>query len=414
MFLFSFSWRTVLLSLALSAVSSAGQVLKNVEDTRSPPTVKNLVDPAVLAKSDGKTRPGELPGTMEAYLPAIFPSSHAANLIELHNGDVLCAWFSGTWEGNSDVGIVISRLAKGSTKWSQTRLIDNRDGESFQNPVIFEAPDGSVHLFHTTQGAGAGEANAQVLHVLSKDHGKTWSAPELLFEKPGSFTRHPLLVLKDGTWLLPLTYVTSYGIGEGAETNYSSVMLSKDAGKSWKECLIEGSQGKVQPSAILDGSNGLVIFYRDRASNHIYRSTSVDGCRWSTPEPGQLPNNNASVQAFQLRNGHTVIAFDNSAANRSGATVVGGLRKPLSVAVSKDGGVTWVAVRDVEIGRPGYGAAEGSIKQPGREEYSYPSIIQLRSGRIMVAYTYRRQTIKVVSFSEDWLTKGNSVGLYQR
>ena len=250
--------------------------------------------------------------------------------------------------------------------------------------------------------------------MKSSDHGQTWSGPTLLFSKPGSFTRHPLLVLKDGTWLLPLTYVTSFGIGKGAETNYSSVELSKDGGNTWTECLIDGSAGKVQPTAVHYRKEGLVVFYRDRASDHIYRSTSEDGCHWSTPAATVLPNNNASVQAFQLKNGHTVIAFDNSAANRSGPTPVGGLRKPLSVALSEDGGATWSAVRDIEIGRPGYGAAEGAIKQPGREEYSYPSILQLSDGRLMIAYTYRRQMIKVVTFSESWVTAGTSVGLFHR
>ena len=49
-------------------------------------------------------------------------------------------------------------------------------------------------------------------------------------------------------------------------------------------------------------------------------------------------------------------------------------------------------------------------KQPGREEYSYPSIMQTRDGKIMVAFTYRRQTIKVVSFPEDWIKQGGTVG----
>ena len=375
--------------------------------------LKPLIDPAVATKADGKVRPGEIDGTTEAYLPIAFPSSHAANLLQLRNGDVLCVWFAGSWEGESGVGIVISKLKKGSTTWSATRLIDNHTGESYQNPVIFQAPNGDVHLFHTTQGAGAGEANAHVLHVISKDGGDHWSQPKLLFEKPGSFTRHPLLVLADGSWVLPLTYVTSFGIGKGAETNYSSVKISKDSGTTWSECLIPDSGGKVQPS-IVRGKTGFVMFLRDRASAHIYRSTSTDACHWSPPAPTVLPNNNASVQAYRLKDGAIAIAFDNSAIDRSGPRPTGGLRKPLSVALSPDDGVTWTAVRDVEVGRTGYGLAERNAKQPGREEYSYPSILQLADGPLMVAYTYRRQTIKVVTFPEDWVKKGHSTGLYTR
>lgn len=380
--------------------------------------LKSLVDSAVMAHADGRERPGALAGTTDAYLPALYPSAHAANLLQLKNGDVLCVWFSGTWEGESNVGIVVSRLPKGASQWTATRLIDRHEGESYQNPVLFEAPDGTVHLYHTTQGANIGEANAHVLHVISKDHGITWSQPELLFHKPGSFTRHPPLVLADGSWMLPLTYVTSAGIGKGAETNYSSTMISHDEGAHWTECLIPASEGKVQPTVASLAPGKLVAFFRSRASDNIFRSQSADGCHWSKPVKTELPNNNASVQVIRLKDGHLVMAFDNSAIvrfgpDRTGAKPTAGLRKPLSLALSEDGGQTWSYVRDVETGRIGYGMAERNVKTPGREEYSYPTVIQLADEKIMVAFTYRRQTIKVITLTEDWLKSGPPTqGLY--
>ena len=377
------------------------------------PQAKTLIDPAVLQRADGLLRTNRTMGLTGAYLPVLDPSSHAANLLELRNGDLLCVWFSGSWEGKSGVGIVVSRLKKGSRQWGPTQLIDRREGESFQNPVLFEAPDGIVHLFHTTQKADAGEANSQVLQVVSKDHGVTWSAPEVLFAKGGSFTRHPLLVLPDGAWLLPMTYVTSKGIGEGAETNYPATEISKDSGKSWTECLLPKAEGLVQPTVVALKPGRYVSFFRSRVADWIYRSTSSDGCHWTQPEKTALPNNNASVQAFRLKDGAIVMAFDNSHTDHTGAHAVAGLRKPLSVGLSRDGGATWSEVRDVETGRPGYGMEEQKPKEPGREEYSYPSILETGDGVIHVAFTYRRQTIKDVSFREDWIAGGGTEGLYR-
>jgi predicted neuraminidase len=373
---------------------------------------KTLVDAAVLKQADGLQRANSGEGYIESYLPVLYPSSHAANLLQLRNGDLLCVWFSGTWEGKSGVGIVISRRAKGSKRWGPARLIDRREAESFQNPVLFEAPDGTVHLFHTTQKADEGEANSQVLHTISIDHGKTWSSPQVLFAKGGSFTRHPLEVLPDGAWLLPMTYVTSKGIGQGSETNYPAMEISRDNGKTWTECLLPKAEGKVQPTVVKLAANEYVAFFRDRAGNWIYRSVSADGCHWTQPEATALPNNNASVQAIRLHDGAIAIAFDNSHTDRSGARPIAGLRKPLTVALSRDGGLTWSEVRDIETGRPGYGMEEQKPKEPGREEYSYPTILQTRDGMIHVAFTYRRQTIKVVSFPESWIGQGRTVGLY--
>jgi predicted neuraminidase len=368
---------------------------------------KQLLDPSVAKFADGVERYNRNLQAAETYLPILYPSSHAANLYELNNGDVLCVWFSGTWEGSSGVGIVIARRPHGSRNWGAPVLIDRQEGVSFQNPVLFQEPNGTIDLYHSTQEADAGEANAHVLHLVSKDNGVTWSKPELLFGKPGAFTRHPVVILKDGSWMLPLSYITSAGIGQGSETNYSATEISKDRGATWKECLMAGSQGKIQPSVVSLGLDRLIAFFRSRTSDFIYSSTSPDGCTWSPATATALPNNNASIQAFRLRDGHLVMAFNNS------SKVSGGLRKPVSVALSLDEGKTWPYVRDVEEGRPGYGIAEQTPKEPGREEYSYPSIIQARSGEILVAFTWRRQTIKVVAITEDWIRQQGTDGEFK-
>jgi predicted neuraminidase len=44
---------------------------------------------------------------------------------------------------------------------------------------------------------------------------------------------------------------------------------------------------------------------------------------------------------------------------------------------------------------------EDVLIQIALAEYSYPALIQMPDGTIMVSYTCRRQTIKVVSFQED-------------
>ena len=385
--------------LLLPVLTVAGSAPAQNAGSRLP-----LIDPSVARLADGVERPNANLQASETYLPILYPSSHAANLLELKNGDVLCVWFSGTWEGSSGVGIVMARRPHGSRNWEPPMLIDWQAGASYQNPVLFQEPDGTLDLYHSTQEADAGEANAHVLHLVSKDNGVTWTKPTLLFAKPGAFTRHPVVTLEDGAWLLPLSYITSTGIGAGSETNYSATEIIRDHGATWKECAMAGSEGKIQPSVVSLAPGRLLAFFRSRASDFIYSSTSSDGCVWSPATATVLPNNNASIQAFRLHDGHLVMAFNNSSKRSAG----GGLRKPLSVALSLDGGSTWPYVRDIEEGRPGYGLAEQTPKEPGREEYSYPSILETRDGEILVAFTYRRQTIKVVSISETWIKQKSS------
>ena len=345
---------------------------------------------------DGRYRASSLQGVEEAYLAPIFPSSHAANLLVRRNGDLLCAWFSGTWEGNSDVAIVFARLPKGSSQWGTPRVVDHHPGESYQNPVLFEAPDGTLWIIHTTQPAGEGEANAKVLVTRSKDGGEHWSAPEVLFDRPGAFVRQPIVVMPDGAWLLPI-YISRPGGAGHPEASASTIEISADSGAHWKDCPVPDSTGYVQPD-VIRAAGGYLAFFRSRAGDFIYRSQSPDGCAWAAPQRTALPNNNSSIQLARLSNGHLVLAFNNRSKT--------GPRKPLSVALSKDDGATWGWIRDLETGlaapEPG---KDPMRKEPGREEYSYPSVVQTGDGRINVAYTYGRYTIKVVRFDEKWIER---------
>ena len=362
--------------------------------------------------ADGVMRQSSQPGMREAYLPVLFPSSHAANLLVLRNGTLLCSWFSGTWEGDSDVSIVVSRLPKGTNQWTKAVVVDHQPGKSFQNPVSFQDATGKILLFHTAQTANKGQADAQVFMVTSSDDGDSWGSRELLFSKAGSYIRQPLLAMSTTEWLLPMYYTPSEGITKGADANYSAVKITKDGGKTWSECEIPKSEGLVQPTVVrLDNGNFLALF-RSRYADWIYQSASKDGCVWSAPSPTQIPNNNSSIQMTKLEDGHLVLVFNNSNASTSREKPQTAPRKPLSAALSVDGGKTWPWVRDIEAGSMETTNHDHFPEHSGREEYSYPAVVQASDGHIYVAYTYRRLDMKVVSFDEDWIKQGATAGKF--
>ncbi|HEX4022080.1 MAG TPA: sialidase family protein [Acidobacteriaceae bacterium] len=398
-------WPKVLISGLLTFLlnlSATGQTVRRSSPHAVPGQsridAKNLGYPA-----DGKLRRIDSSGIEEAYLPAIQPSSHAANLVVLKNGDVLCFWFTGKAEGDSGVGIAISRLSRGSRQWTQPVLIDRKLGESYQNPVPFQAPDGTLWLLHTTQPAGQGQADARVLILWSRDNGHTWSKPKVLFDAPGSFLRNPIVLMPDGGWLLPMYYTPSKGITTGAESNYSVVKISHDQGRTWRNCPVPYSNGYVQPSVIRLADHRYVAFFRSRFADWIFKSTSSDGCHWTAPARTTLPNNNASIQAAMLRDHHIVLAFDNSSSAETNHKPKMGPRKPLAVAVSTDDGETWKWIRNVETGRHAQAFATGGNDAGEPDEYSYPSILQDHDGQIDLAFTFRRETIKFVRFRESWM-----------
>lgn len=361
----------------------------------------------VYQMADGVVRASRFPGAEEAYLPIIENSNHAANLLSLPNGDLLCFWFAGTWEGKSGVSIAMSRLNHGSSRWTLPVILSNHPGWSDQNPVPFLAPDGRIWLFHTSQKANKGQTTAIVYQLTSDDQGHTWTTPKTVFSESGSFIRQHLVAMSD-EWIFPTYHSASPGITTNAQNDVSIVKTSKDSGMSWTDCEVPSSGGLVQMNIIKLNQDHLIAFFRSRYADWIYQSHSSDGCHWSAPVATQLPNNNASIQAIRLADGHLVMVFNNTQAGTTRDNPRTASRKIVSVALSTDNGKTWPWVRDMQSG------LEPPAFRPGEdEEYAYPTVVQSPDGVIRVAFTFRRETIKYMTFKEDWIKDGSTDGVFK-
>ena len=131
------------------------------------------------------------------YDTASFPSCHAATIEALPNGDLVAAFFGGSWEGCHDVGIWLCRKGRGDTAWSAPKLVAHGDvGDSVQhpcwNPVLYQVPThkGELLLFYKT----GIYIKDWVGHLLrSQDGGMTWSAPEHLGRWQHGNTEYPYL-----------------------------------------------------------------------------------------------------------------------------------------------------------------------------------------------------------------------------
>ncbi|WP_282935349.1 sialidase family protein [Paenibacillus sp. RC67] len=337
------------------------------------------------------------PALMEAFLPIVHPNdSHAANLLELDNGDLLCVWFTGSGEGNPDTNIVMSRLVAGSNVWSTPVQLSDDLERSEQNPVAFQAPDGKVWLFHTSNEPH-NQKTSRVVCRVSEDRGYTWGPVEVLFDGLGIFLRQQLIVLANGDWLLPAYYCKLDG-------HYSVVQISSDQGKTWKEYPVQDSIHRVQMSIIELNGGSLYAVFRSRQADRIYTSLSHDnGKTWTTPVKSTLANNNSSIQLTKLQNGHLALIFNDSTMERDQFRWVSSkgtfrrkpLRTPLTLAISTDDGKTWPYYRNVQMADLEYKESEIG--------YSYPTIMTTRDGKIHIAFSFLRKGIKYVCVEEDWV-----------
>ena len=80
-------------------------------------TNKEYIDINVM-EENGRLYHNRRLDTIESLIPNPYNSCHAADLLELPNGDILCCWFAGSDEGNADISIAVSRLKAEESQWS--------------------------------------------------------------------------------------------------------------------------------------------------------------------------------------------------------------------------------------------------------------------------------------------------------
>ena len=322
---------------------------------------------------------------MDAYMIPPFKSNRSS-FIELVNGDSLTmAWFSGSKEGQDGVSIVISSLT--NDVWSAPDVVSERDGYSNQNPVLFyDEKNETLHLFHSQQAANKGERGATIWHLRSIDGGKNWSVPYEVFSKPGSFPRNRIIRGLDERWIFPMYYTTT-------DTYYCHIKtLRQDQNPDvdlWGNADFNDSQNREQPSIvrIKDGKSLLRAYMRDRKAQYIYTADSLDdGRTWSKTEKTSLPNNDAGIQAARLSSGRVAIVYNPQRDSRD----------PIAISLSEDNGITWKYTRILE-------------HEDGSQEFSYPTLLQTRDGKIHVTYTWKRDTIKYSVIDEDWIMNATTI-----
>lgn len=359
-------------------------------------------------EEDGRLYKNRNLDTIESLLPNPHTSVHAADLLELPNGDLLCCWFAGSDEGNADISIAVSRLKKGENQWSEPVIVSDDKERSEQNPSMFLTPEGEIWLMYTAQISRAAipdaefnlQYTAEIRRKISKDNGYTWEKTETMFDKEGSFCRQKIQILSNGRWVFGNWMCFDDDSHNGSDITV--VQISDDQGKTWKGVEIPASRGRVHANLIEMEPGYLTALFRSRSADNIYIANSFDfGETWTEPVRTELPNNNSSISVIKLQSGNLAVVYNPVRVNDdSNKTVWPRQRCPVAVAISEDKGKTWPFIRLVELG-DGF---MGKRNDVNNARYEYPVMIQTADGTIHIAYSYKdRKCIKYVVLTEEWI-----------
>ncbi len=170
-------------------------------------------------------------------------------------------------------------------------------------------------------------------------------------------------VLIDGTRLIVPLYSDGF--------SFSLMAITDDGGQTWQFSDPLVGAGNIQPSIARKADGTLVAYMRDNGPppQRLHVSVSTDkGLTWSTVKDSDLPNPGSGADIVTLRNGHWILAYNDTEKGRHS----------LAVSLSTDEGKTWSHTRHLVHSDSEEGAPDSrlSLDHPGRRRQP-PRRVQL-------------------------------------
>ena len=299
------------------------------------------------------------------------PSSHAASIVELPDGELFVVWCA---PGGPKSVIWGARKPSGAEKWTAPSIIHRTPGHNNKNPVLYLDQNNKLFLFWADEKRWIFKLLKDTLRMKrSGDFGQTWDEARNVGAFSWFFARTHPIRLHDGQIVLPVYTDLSTS---------SAVVISKDGGLTWEGPKYMLLLFGIQPTIIQRSDLSLFALMRTGMWPRLcWQAVSYDfGESWKDQRLSNVKNPGFSLEMLKLKSGNIVLAFNDSKTDRSS----------LSLALSCDEGKTWPYARVIEY-------------KPGRV-FGYPSIAQDRRGLIHVVYSYdNRDSIAHFVTDEEWI-----------
>ena len=291
------------------------------------------------------------------------------------NRGTLIAVYDVRYDGQVDlpnhIDVGMSRSIDKGQSWQPMKIIMDMGndpafkGEGIGDPaILIDSISGRIwvaalwsHGDNAWNKSGKGlepEETGQLMLVYSDDDGENWSAPinitkmvkkpeyHLFFQAPGCG-----ITMKDGT----LVFAAQYRDESDKKTPFSTIIYSKDGGKSWKAG--NGVRANTTESQVVELEDGILMINCRDDLNKMDKKRKVAGGRaiyiskdlgeswekhsssdWTLPEP--------NCQASLIKLDDSNLLFFNPNTHKDiGADQKGGGRRNYTLQLSRDLGKSW-------------------------------------------------------------------------
>lgn len=318
----------------------------------------------MLSGSETTTRPASQDVVTLTVAPVDLPKNprnSEAAIFQRKDGSLLLAWtefYGGTGADHGPARIVGKISDDGGRTWGPKHaLVENDGGCNVMEVNFLRLRNGDVALFHCQKNTK--NTDCRVMMRASSDEGKSWGSATQL-SPPGKYTgltNGRCIRLRTGRILL-----------EAWEGGFSYCYISDDDGKTWRQSQrVKPRDGCWEPACI-ELKDGRVMMLMRTTMDGQYKSTSKDGGEtWSDPLPTPLVGTSAPLSISRVPRTGDLLAIWN---HNPGAKK----RNPLTVALSKDEGETWIHLRNIE-------------DAPG-DAWAYPAVTWVQDRALLTYFNY--------------------------
>lgn len=283
------------------------------------------------------------------------PRQSEASMVSLKDGTLLLAYtdfYAGNLFDDAPAQIMAKISENGGKTWSEPFQIQENIGRlNGMSASLLRLKSGRIMLsFHRKDTS---ETECHIMAKISEDECRTWSKPAQVTEGMYFFcgTNDRLVQMSDGRILMPMGYWVN-------SKCYVFCYYSDDEGKTWKMSARATHEAGAYEPVVVELSNSTVLMLIRNRSGQILKSYSNDrGETWSMPESLGLSSPPSPCNCKRLPDGNLLLVWNNSRNERL----------PITTAISRDEGLTWHCIRDMD----GTDNTQGAILKT----YAYPSIL---------------------------------------
>lgn len=288
------------------------------------------------------------------------PRNSEGDFITLKDGSILFIYsrYTGTSTSDHAPAYLASRVSKdGGKTWSQTdQLVVEREGDmNVMSVSLLRLQDGSIGLWYLKKNS---ETDCKPLLRISRDEGKTWSDPIVcITDRNGYFVlnNNRVIQLKSGRLIMAVALHRSEGEKWTPKATLYSY-YSDDNGLTWKssEPVPNNTDITTQEPGLIELKDGrLMMFIRASGGKQQLSYSNDQGQTWSHIEESNIasPLSPASIARIP-KTGDLLLVWNNNP--RVEKEWHGGVRTPLTIAISKDEGKTWTHVKNIESDPDGW------------------------------------------------------------